>query len=240
MTALVVCELIPLDQAVSIPKNAVGTEGSSVYLQEGEILTIKELLAALLLESANDAAAALAIVTAGSIENFAKKCNEKAAELGLKSSNFTNPHGLYDENHYTTAYDLAIITAYALKEPTIREIVATKKLQIPLGITEHNPFGQGTRYLKNHNKMLSTYEGAIGVKTGFTKKSGRCLVSAAEKNGLTLIAVTLNAPDDWKDHTAMLDFGFENFEYRTFFAKNAFLKKFQICIEIRNNKCYTV
>ena len=222
MTALVVCELILLDTTVAIPKNAVGIEGSSVYLQEGEILTVKELLAALLLESANDAAVALAIISAGSIENFAKKCNEKAAELGLKNSNFTNPHGLYDENHYTTAYDLAIITAHALKIPAIREIVSAKKLQIPLGVTAHNPFGQGNRYLKNHNKMLSTYEGAIGVKTGYTKKSGRCLVSAAERNGLTLIAVTLSAPDDWQDHGKMLNFGFENFEYRTFFAKNAF------------------
>ena len=222
MTALVVCELKELDTVVSIPQAAVGVEGSSVYLQAGELLTIKELLLALLLESANDAAEALAIICAGSIENFAALCNEKAQELGLKNSHFTNPHGLFDEEHYTTAYDLAIISAYALKNPQICEIVSTKTAKIPLKITTQNPFGEGVRHLKNHNKMLSTYEGAIGVKTGFTKKSGRCLVSAAKRDGLTLIAVTLSAPDDWRDHTAMLDYGFENFEYRTFFESSEF------------------
>ena len=222
MTALVVCDTMALDTVVSIPKSAVGVEGSSVYLKAGELMSIKDLLTALLLESANDAAEALAIVSAGSVEEFAKRCNEKAQELGLKNSNFTNPHGLFDQNHYTTAYDLAIISAHALKNPQIREIVSTKTARIPLDVSEQNPFGNGVRHLKNHNKMLSTYEGAIGMKTGYTKKSGRCLVSAAKRESLTLIAVTLCAPDDWRDHTAMLDYGFENFEYRTFFEKGEF------------------
>ena len=206
VTALVACELSECDATVKIPREAVGIEGSSIYLCEGELLTVEQLLYALLLESANDAAVALAISVAGSIENFAQKCNEKAYSLGLRDTSFKNPHGLYDEEHYTTAYDLAILTAEALKNPTIAKICATKRATIPLGITKESPTGDGLRYLKNHNKLLSTYEGAIGVKTGFTKKSGRCLVSAAERNGLTLIAVTLNAPDDWRDHSAMLDY----------------------------------
>ena len=236
MTALVVAESMPLDEILAVPKEAVGVEGSSIYLQSGERLSVKELLTALLLESANDAAVALAICTAGSIENFAKKCNEKARALGLKDSNFTNPHGLYNENHYTSAYDLAIISAHALKNPTVREIAQTKTATISLGRTEKNPLGNGVRHLKNHNKLLSTYEGAIGLKTGFTKKSGRCLVSAAEREGLTLIAVTLNAPDDWRDHTAMLDYGFENFEYRTFFDAGAYRYDFPLS----NAECATV
>ena len=223
MTALVVAELMPLETLVSIPQSAVGVEGSSVYLSAGELLTIKDLLMALLLESANDAAKALAEICSGSVEKFAEKCNEKAQELGLKNSHFTNPHGLFDEEHYTTAYDLAIISAHALKNQQILEIVSTKTATIPLKVTEQNPFGEGVRHLKNHNKMLSLYEGAIGVKTGYTKKSGRCLVSAAKRDDLTLIAVTLSAPDDWQDHTSMLDYGFENFEMRTFFEKGAFV-----------------
>ena len=228
VTALVVCELLPCDATVKITNEAVGVEGSSVYLQEGELLTVEELLYALLLESANDAAVALAVCASGSIENFANKCNEMAYTLGLRDTNFTNPHGLYDENHYTTAYDLAILSAEALKNPTIKKICATKRAEISLGVTDSLPTGSGKRYLKNHNKMLSAYDGAIGVKTGFTKKSGRCLVSAAERDGLTLITVTLNAPDDWRDHTEMLDFGFKNFEKRIIFSQGEFRYSFPI------------
>ena len=217
MTALVICELLPLDKTVSIPAEAVNTEGSSVYLVAGELLSVKELLYALLLASANDAAVALAIAASGSIENFAKEMNERAKELGLRDSNFTNPHGLYDENHYTTAYDLALITRAALQEPTLREIVSTKKATIPQGVTPDNAEGDSKRYLYNHNKMLHLYEGAIGVKTGFTKKTGRCLVSAAERDGLTLVAVTLSASDDWNDHSAMLDYGYSLYERVTLF-----------------------
>lgn len=228
VTALVANELLTCDTTVKIPRDAVGIEGSSVYLQEGELLTVEQLLYALLLESANDAAAALAICASGSIEAFANKCNEKAYELGLRDTNFTNPHGLYDEAHYTTAYDLAVLSAYALSDPTIAKICASKRAEIPFGVTKESPLGAGTRYLKNHNKMLSSYEGAIGVKTGFTKKSGRCLVSAAKRDGLTLIAVTLNAPDDWRDHTAMLDFGFENYERRVIFPQGEFCYDFPV------------
>lgn len=228
VTALVVCELLECDATVKIPREAVGVEGSSIYLHEGELLTVEQLLYALLLESANDAATALAICASGNIEAFATKCNEKAYSLGLRDTNFTNPHGLFDENHYTTAYDLAILSAEALKNPIIARICASKRAEIPHGKTKENPEGEGTRYLKNHNKMLSTYQGAVGVKTGFTKKSGRCLVSAAKRDGLTLIAVTLNAPDDWRDHTSMLDFGFENFEKRVIFQKGEFCYDFPL------------
>lgn len=204
MTALCAVELAEnTSVVVSVDPAAVGIEGSSVYLYAGEKLTLEQLLYALLLESANDAATAIAIALAGSVDVFAEKMNEKATALGLTDTHFTNPHGLHDEQHYTTAYDLAIIARAALDNPTLRTIFSTRKTTIPLNETK------GVRLLVNHNKMLRLYDGAIGVKTGFTKKSGRCLVSAAERDGLTLIAVTLNAPDDWNDHTRMLDAGFD-------------------------------
>ena len=228
MTALVIAETMPIDELVTIPAEAMGIEGSSVYLCAGEKLTVRELLYALLLESANDAAVALAIASAGSVEAFAEKMNDRASALGLCDTNFKNPHGLFDEEHYTTAYDLAQISAQALNVPTLREIFSSKKAQIPLGVTDEIPYGDGSRYLHNHNKLLSLYEGAIGVKTGFTKRTGRCLVSAAERGGMTLIAVTLNAPDDWHDHTLMLDYGFDNYESVTLFDVGEFSYQYTV------------
>ena len=216
ITALVAAERGDLGKTVSVSPLAVGVEGSSIYLYAGEKLTLKDLICAMLLESANDAAAAIAIEIGGSIEGFCDIMNEKAAELGLCDTHFTNPHGLSDDAHYTTAYDLAVIAAEALKNDTVREIAATKKMTI-------TPIEGNVRVLYNHNKMLSRYEGAIGVKTGFTKKTGRCLVSAAERDGLCLIAVTLNAPDDWNDHTKLLDLGFENF------CRAELVKKGDVC-----------
>lgn len=208
MTALVVLERVAPEQTVIVPKEAVGIEGSSVYLFENEEITVKTLLYALLLNSANDAATALAIHTAGSIAAFAALMNEKAAALGLVNTHFTNPHGLFDEAHYTTAKDLALITAAALENKTFAEIASTVRYSVPQNGTD------ATRLFLNHNRLLRTFEGAIGVKTGFTKKSGRCLVSAAKREGLTLIAVTLNDPNDWRDHKALLDWGFS--EYKGF------------------------
>ena len=205
MTALVAIEDGDIDRLVKVDERARGVEGSSIYLAKDEVLSMRDLLYALLLASANDAAAAIAYEVAGSIEKFAALMNRKASELGLSSTHFTNPHGLHDENHYTTAYDLAMITSAALKNETFLEICSAKSKTIPLNVDE------GTRYLTNHNRLLRQYKGCIGVKTGFTKASGRCLVSAAERDGLRLIAVTLGAPDDWRDHTAMLDFGFERY-----------------------------
>ncbi len=212
MTALVIAEDMPLDKIVSVPAEAVNTEGSSVYLTAGELLSIKELLYALMLASANDAAVALAVCHSGSVEKFADKMNEKALSLGLDNTHFVNPHGLYDDNHYTSAYDLAILSASALKNDILRQIVSTQKTTISHGITPENSKGETVRYLQNHNKLLRMYEGAIGMKTGFTKKTGRCLVSAAERDGLRLVAVTLSAPDDWNDHIAMLDYGYSTYE----------------------------
>ena len=200
MTALVAIENSNAADTVAIDRRAVGVEGSSIYLTEGELLTMENLLYALLLASANDAAAAIAIEIGGSIEEFAAMMNEKARELGLKNTHFENPHGLDSETHYTTAIDLAKLTAAALKNETFAKIVSTYKTTIPMN--------GGTRVLINHNKLLRSYEGAIGVKTGFTRRSGRCLVSAAKRDGLTLIAVTINAPNDWDDHKTMLDGGF--------------------------------
>lgn len=204
MTALVAIESGDISREIVVDATAAGVEGSSIYLKAGDKITLESLIWALMLESANDAAAAIAIGVAGSIDAFADLMNEKARTLGLADTNFTNPHGLSDDNHYTTAYDLARLSAAAMDNETFRQIVSTDKYRIAYADT--------ARSLHNHNKMLHIYNGAIGVKTGFTKASGRCLVSAAERDGLTLIAVTLGAPDDWADHTAMLDLGFASVE----------------------------
>lgn len=206
MTALVALEALPLDTVVAVTADSVGVEGSSIYLSEGETLTLEELLYALLLESANDAAVAIAVAVAGSVEDFSALMNEKANALGLTNTHFVNPHGLDHDEHYTTAYELALIARAALQNGDFRRICSTTRKTIPLRGNE------GVRLLINHNKLLKSYDGCIGVKTGFTKKTGRCLVSAAERDGITLIAVTLGAPDDWRDHTAMLNYGFDVYE----------------------------
>lgn len=205
MTALVAIENGDADAEIVIPAAAVGVEGSSLYLKAGEKMTLRDLLYGLLLQSANDAAEAIAIAIGGSVEGFADLMNEKAAAMGLTDTHFTNPHGLADENHYTTACELAKIAAEAMQQPLFREICGARRAAIPNG-------EGGKRYLVNHNKLLFTYAGAIGVKTGFTKATGRCLVSAANRDGVELIAVTLGAPDDWRDHATMLDFGFSAYE----------------------------
>ena len=207
MTALVAIEACKMDELVAIDDRAIGIEGSSAYLRIGDVLTVEELLYALLLQSANDAAAAIAYHVSGEVDDFSALMNEKAKMLGLTDTNFTNPHGLDDDEHYTTARDLAIIAAEALSNEDIRSIVSTKKRCF---ITEDR-----TRIYINHNKLLSMYDGCIGIKTGFTKRSGRCLVAAAERDGLRFISVTLNAPGDWSDHKEMLDYGYERLEKLT-------------------------
>lgn len=201
MTAICTIENINTNIPVTVSDKAVGIEGSSVYLKKGEVITVKELLYGMMLNSGNDAAVALAMAVSGSVEEFCTLMNETAKNIGAKNTNFTNPSGLYEDNHYTTAYDLALISAYALKNPLFQKIVSTKEAKISMG-------SDGSRYLKNHNKLLWLYDGCTGVKTGFTKKCGRCLVSSARKDAATLIAVTLNAPNDWADHQKMLDYGF--------------------------------
>lgn len=209
MTALVAIENSDISREIQVDPKACGVEGSSVYLSAGETLTLEELLYALMLESANDAAAAIACAVAGSEEGFAAMMNETAARLELTNTHFMNPHGLDDPEHYTTARDLARLTAHALKNETFATIVSTYRKTIPLHGDE------GARMLLNHNRLLKQYDDVIGVKTGFTKRSGRCLVSAAERDGLTLIAVTLNAPDDWNDHRNMQEYGFAHYALRT-------------------------
>ena len=202
MTALVVCEQCNVLDRMQIPKEAVGIEGSSMYLREGEILTIQELLYGLMLQSGNDAAVALAIYCGGTVEGFAEMMNDKAHRLGLKNTHFENPNGLDSPGHYSTARDLAVLTAYAMKNPIFVKTVSTKSVKI------------GERYLTNHNKLLWQLEGADGVKTGFTKAAGRILVSSATRDGRRLICVTINAPDDWRDHKTLLEDGFERYEQR--------------------------
>lgn len=206
MTALIVLKTLSLDTVVTIPKEAVGIEGSSIYLIEGERLTVEELLYGLLLESGNDCAVALAISVSGSVNAFVDKMNEIAIEMELDNTHFTNPHGLSDSVHFTSCYSLAIITSEALKNEKFREIVSTKQTYIP---RDGQP---NQRCLTNHNKLLYSYKGLIGVKTGYTMATGRCLVTAAERDGAILIAITFNDRNDWASHRNMLDYGFSKYE----------------------------
>lgn len=213
MTALVTLENADLDSIVKIPSVATNVEGSSMYLIEGEQLTVEQLLYGLMLTSGNDASMALAYhVGGGSIDKFVNLMNQKARQLGLKDTSFENPSGLDGENHHTTALELAKITCAALENEKFCEIVKTKSKRVPYN---NNPNG---RSLTNHNKLLNMYEYAVGVKTGFTKKSGRCLVSAAVKDGVTLVCVTLGAADDWNVHIKAYEEGFLRVKSKSFAA----------------------
>lgn len=200
ITAMVVLDHCKLDENVEMLPEYTAVEGSSTYLKAGDTVTVEELLYGLLLVSGNDAAAALAYHTAGSIEKFASLMNEKAAELGMTNSSFKNPHGLDEDGHYSTARDLALAMAEAIKNETFCKITSTKTITI-----NGNTF-------KNHNRLLWECEGVMGGKTGYTKSAGRTLVSYAHRDGLNLICVTLKDPDDWKDHTSLYDWAFS--EYR--------------------------
>lgn len=204
MTALVALEILDeidatLDSKVVVPKEAVGVEGSSIYLKEGEILTVRELLYGTMLQSGNDAATALAIALGTDVKHFVEKMNEKAEELNCANTHFTNPSGLFDEEHYTSARDLSRISLAAMKNDDFRNIVGTK---------QWNSETSG-RIINNKNKTIEEYDGATGVKIGYTKKSGRTLVASAKRDGYELIAVVLNDPDWFQDAYAMLDYGFE-------------------------------
>ena len=206
MTAICALESADVNSVATVSKQAYGVEGSSMYLVLGEKLTLENLLYGLMLVSGNDAATAVAEHVSGSVDKFAELMNKKAAEIGAYDSSFTNPHGLADKNHYTTAHDLAKITAYALKNPKFAEIVSTKTKSIPWKDHDYN------RRLVNHNKFLSMYDGCIGVKTGFTKATGRCLVTAVDRGGMRIVCVTLNAPDDWNDHKSIYDSIFSEYK----------------------------
>ena len=213
MTALLAIEDQNPDELFSVPRETVGVEGSSVYLTEGEKVTMRDLIYAIMLESANDAAETIAYRIGGSIDGFVRLMNEKAEELGLFDTHFTNPHGLDDPYHFTTARDLAKLTCEALKNPDFEKIVSTYSI---------DAFTVGTkRKLVNHNRLLKTLDGTIGVKTGFTKRSGRCLVSAVRRNGVLTVAVTLNDPNDWSDHKALHEYGQSIFRRAELAGENA-------------------
>ena len=216
MTALVVAEQCNVLDRVKIPKEAVGVEGSSMYLKEGEVLTVQELLYGLMLHSGNDAAVALAIFCGGTVEGFAGLMNDKAHRLGLNGTHFENPHGLDSPNHYSTAHDLAVLAAYAMKNPIFRQTVSTKSVRI------------GERTLTNHNKLLWRVEGADGVKTGFTKAAGRILVSSATRDGRRLVCVTINDGNDWLDHEKLLEEGFSRYSVRKLVEEGDILGEVQV------------
>ena len=206
MTALLVCEQCNVLDRMRIPRQAVGIEGSSMYLKEGEVLTIQDLLYGLMLHSGNDAAVALAIYCGGTMEGFVELMNDKARLLGLDNTHFVNPNGLDHPEHYSTARDLAVLAAYAMENPVFAHTVSTKVMTV------------GQRSMRNHNKLLWSVEGADGIKTGFTKKAGRILVSSASRDGRRLIAVTIHDPNDWQDHKVLLEEGFEHYAVRQIVA----------------------
>ena len=211
MTAMLTLEAAQADnREVTITEEMVAVEGSSMGLKPGNVVTLETLAKGMLLSSGNDAANAAALSLAGSQEEFAVLMNEKAAQIGMTNTHFVTPSGLDDDNHYTTAYDMALLATYAMELPGFQEITSQRSMQVEF----INPPMKVT--LSNHNRLLSMYQGCIGVKTGFTKKSGRCLVSCAERDGVRLIAVTLNAPDDWNDHQNMLNYGFSQVKSVTF------------------------
>ncbi|MCP3025810.1 D-alanyl-D-alanine carboxypeptidase family protein [Halobacillus sp. A5] len=203
MTAIIAVESGMMEEEVVVSERAIRTEGSSIYLTKGEKIKLKDLVYGLMLRSGNDSAIAIAEHVGGSAEGFTQMMNEKAAWLGMQASNFENPHGLDGENHVSSAYDLALLMAYSMKNETFREVTGSVSYK-----SENRTYSW-----QNKNKLLtSLYEHTTGGKTGFTKRAGRTLVSSAEKDGMELIAVTLNAPSDWSDHERMYEWGFNNFE----------------------------
>lgn len=227
MTTLLAVESGRLNEIVTVSKKASYVEGSSIYLKEGEKHSLEDLLYAVMLRSGNDAATAVAEFLGGSVENFATMMNAKAREIGAYDTQFKNPHGLDVEGHYTTAHDLALITAYALKNKKFAEIVSTKKKTI-----KGPPDVNWDRVMVNKNKMLWQFEGGDGVKTGFTKKSGRCLVSSATRNGMQLVTVVLNCGPMWEESSALLEYGFKNYAYEKLVDKENVYK----IVEVRNGK----
>ncbi|MCD7731146.1 MAG: D-alanyl-D-alanine carboxypeptidase [Oscillospiraceae bacterium] len=203
MTTLLLIESGDLDTEFVVDDEALLTEGSSMYLRSGDMVTKRELCYGMMLPSGNDAANASALKLAGDYEGFAAMMNKRANSIGMMNTSFVTPSGLHDENHYSTAYDMSLLAREAMKNELFREICSTQSIRL----SSEN--WSADKYLSNTNRLLNKYEYCIGIKTGFTDEAGRCLVSAAEKDGVTLIAVTLNAPDDWNDHIKMYEYGFK-------------------------------
>ena len=199
MTALLTLEQPGLDEEFIVDPEAIRVEGSSMGLREGDTVTLRDLAGGMLTASGNDAAGAAAVRIAGSLEDFAGLMNRRAQELGMLNTHFVTPSGLDAEGHYSTAYDMALLAREALRNPVFAEMAAAKRLTLHYGNPPYD------RSLLNHNRLLSLYPDAIGVKTGYTKTAGRCLVSAARRDGVTLICVTLGCPDDWNVHEALYE-----------------------------------
>lgn len=202
MTSLLALEYPEPYKEITVTDEMVRIEGTSMGLKAGDSVSLRELVYGMLLQSGNDAANTVACVIGGNIENFAAMMNERAKQIGMDNTNFVTPSGLDDENHYSTAYDMALLACECMRNPEFAFICSQKRASLTYG---NPPY---LRTLTNHNKLLQMYKHSVGIKTGFTKKSGRCLVSAAEKDGITLVAVTLRAPDDWNDHIALFEYGF--------------------------------
>lgn len=202
MTSLIALEKADLKKEIIVKEEELKAEGTSMGLLAGDKVTYEGLVYGMLLQSGNDAADVIASRLGKGIDNFVAMMNKRAAQLGMQNTCFATPSGLDDDNHYSTAYDMALLGCEAIKNPDFRYISSQFSATICYGNPPYK------RKLTNHNKMLKTYDGCIGLKTGFTKKSGRCLVTAAERDGVLIVAVTLNAPDDWNDHRILLDYGF--------------------------------
>jgi len=198
-----------MEEIVTVSEYASLVEGSAVDLEAGEQKTVEELVYALMLRSGNDAATALAEHLGGSVEKFAEKMTRRARELGATQSSFLNPHGLHAEEHYSTAYDLAVIGAHAMSLSQLREVIAQREKKISW---TGRPYD---RILRNQNKLLQMYETANGIKTGWTSQAGRCFVGAAARNGWQLVSVVLNAPQMWEDTVRLLDFGYAHYRWET-------------------------
>ena len=205
ITVLTHCE--ELDEIITVDNKSIGIEGTSIYLRKGEQLSVRDLLYGLMLRSGNDSAVALACHVGGTVENFVEMMNCLCKEIGAKNTHFANPHGLDSSEHYTTAYDLALVTSYALNNPIFAEIVATKHYTIPKTNTSD------TRYLTNKNRLLNSLDGCIGVKTGFTSRAGRCLVSAINRNGVTLVCVVLNCGPMFEESVELLNRAYNEYNF---------------------------
>ncbi len=227
MTTFVAIESGRLEEKVTVSRKASNTGGSSIYLREGERHSVHDLLYAIMLRSGNDAAVAVAEHIGGSVEGFADLMNRKAQEIGAKNTQFANPHGLDSAGHYTTAHDLALITAHALQNPIFADIVSSKKKTIE-GPSNEN----WDRIMINKNKMLWQFDGGDGVKTGYTKKAGRCLVSSATRDGMQLVCVVLNCGSMWDDSSALLEHGFKNYSIEKIVDKDNYIK----VVEVKNGK----
>lgn len=244
-TTKILTALIALEEAQKDNKKVKFTkemtaEGSSMYLELGNVITLKDLAVGMMTCSGNDAANAAALSISGSFEEFSKKMNLRVKQLGMKNTNFVTPSGLDDENHYSTAYDLALLMSYALENKDFAEITSQKSITVDFIEPKDK-----THTYTNHNRLLSMYEYCIGGKTGYTLSAGRCLVTAAQKNGLTFVCVTLNDRNDWKDHQSLYEYGFSNYtlcgcDDTSFFVETAVVGGNEDFVTVGSDRKYDV